>query len=74
MKAKLTEALQIAYELTADIEGRYPISLIRIRFLLEQVLGDLRNAEPLPFKPVPRSDDWNDEVIELTEESPQPTA
>jgi hypothetical protein len=61
MKAKLTEALNITYELTSDIEGRYPIGLVRIRYLLEQVLDGLSVAH-------------DEEAVHLGEEPPPSAA
>lgn len=46
MKTKLEEALRLCEEMTADIEGRYPIGLIRVRVLLEEVLTDADAEEP----------------------------
>ena len=40
MKEKLQEALQRVNEMTADVDGRYPIGLIRVRRLLEEVLDE----------------------------------
>jgi hypothetical protein len=38
MKTKLDEALKLVNEMTADIEGRYPIGLLRVRRLLEDAI------------------------------------
>lgn len=52
MKEKLQEALRRCEEMCADVEGRYPIGLLRVRRLLEEVLeewwGD-DDVATLPF-------------------------
>jgi hypothetical protein len=40
MKTKLSEALWIVNELTADVEGRYPVGLLRIRRLLTEAISE----------------------------------
>lgn len=59
MKKKLEEALEIVNEMTADVEERYPVGLLYVRRLLEEVIAEC----------------WDeDEIVELTEEPPQPAA
>jgi hypothetical protein len=49
MKTKLEQALTLCEEMTADIGGRYPIGLIRVRVLLEEVLADAdADEQPKP--------------------------
>ncbi len=57
---KLNEALQLVNEMTADVEGRYPFGLIRVRRLLEETLAEVND----------QVEAWEDEVIELAEEPP----
>ena len=59
---KLNEALNLVYEMTADINGEYPVGLIRVRRLLEEVLAD----------DVPHDDD--DDYCYLGMEPPSPAA
>jgi hypothetical protein len=40
MKKRLDEALQLVNEMTADIEGRYPIGLLRVRRLLVDAIAE----------------------------------
>ena len=40
MKKKLNEALQVVNEMTADIDGAYPIGLLRVCRLLEDALAE----------------------------------
>ncbi len=41
MKAKLREALTLVNELTADLEGNYPIGLLRLRRLIADVMDEV---------------------------------
>jgi hypothetical protein len=40
MKMKLVEALQLVNEMCADIDGAYPMGLLRVRRLLEDALAE----------------------------------
>jgi hypothetical protein len=40
MKKKLNEALQLCNEMCADIDGNYPIGLLRVRRLLEDAIAE----------------------------------
>ena len=59
MKAKLEEALAIVEDVCCDINGEYPVGLLRVRRLLKDVLTDW----------------WDeDDVAVLAEEPPMPAA
>jgi hypothetical protein len=40
MKKKLYEALQLCHEMCADIDGAYPIELLRVRRLIRDALAE----------------------------------
>ena len=59
MKAQLQEALAIVEDICWDINGEYPVGLLRVRRLLGDVLADW----------------WDeDDVAVLAEEPPMPAA
>jgi hypothetical protein len=59
MKTKLQEALAIVEDICCDINGAYPVGLVRVRRLLKDVLADW----------------WvEDEIVMLSEEPPTPAA
>jgi hypothetical protein len=45
MKEKLTEARDIVAEMMADVEGRYPIGLVRVGRILEELLEEIGESE-----------------------------
>ena len=66
MKEKLIEARDICAEIMCDVEGRFPIGVVRCHRLLEEVLAELDDK---PW-------DWDD-VITLpfnSEQQPDPAA
>ena len=59
MKTNLQEALAIVEDICGDINGEYPVGLLRVRRLLKDVLADW----------------WDeDEIVMLAEEPPTPAA
>jgi hypothetical protein len=59
MKTKLQEALAIVEDICCDINGAYPVGLLRVRRLLKDVLADW----------------WDeDDVAVLAREPPMPAA
>jgi hypothetical protein len=60
-RTKLLECLETVYEMTADVEGHYPVGLVRVRVLLEEVLACMPPSSIVPDE---------DEMVELTAEPP----
>lgn len=65
MRTKLTEALQCVNGMTADVNGNFPIGLLRVRRLLLDAIAE-HDA---------MIGEWDEEdVIALTGEQPLPAA
>jgi hypothetical protein len=59
MKTKLQEALAIVEDICCDVNGAYPVGLVRVRRLFTDVLADC----------------WDeDEIVMMAEEPPTPAA
>lgn len=59
MKEKVQEALRMCEEMCADVDGNYPVGLLYVCRLLEELIADC----------------WNeDDVAELAPEPPTPAA
>jgi hypothetical protein len=60
MKTKLQEALKLCEEMCADVNGEYPVGLLRVRRLLEEVRDECFLDE--------------DDVAVLVDDPPMPAA